>query len=163
VKITEGSENKKAYSSIANMEPSVWNGIHDAKIKIGESLVKKSIELMKLPKSGRYYSVWVGKSGVKIYYRASAAGEAPAILSGNLRKSISYTIKGRDSMEFGSDASKARVTLSGTKDPVGTLKKYSRKLELGTSIAARPYLKPALGAEVKDAIVELATSIDKKI
>lgn len=163
MKITEGVENKKAYSSISNMYDNTWKGIHDAKIKIGESLIVKSKEFMDKPKSGRYYSIKVSRSGARIYYRASASGEAPAVLSGNLKRSINYTITGRDSMEFGSDASKARVVFLDNKDPVGTLKKYSRKLELGTSIDARPYLKPALDAEVKDAIVELVTEIDKNI
>lgn len=81
----------------------------------------KMIELMKLPKHGRVY-VYRGRP-----YRASAPGEAPAIRSGRLMRSIKETFP---------------KPLTGVIE-VGAY--YGVFLEFGTArIAPRPFARPAI-------------------
>lgn len=50
-------------------------------------------------KTGRIYVVRLGKR--RKFHQASAAGEAPANLTGRLRRSVSYRITASDKIEFG--------------------------------------------------------------
>ena len=91
----------------------------------GKILVKESRTLIDKPKSGRLYRV---KRGARIInHRASAPGEAPAKLTGNLRSSIDYRVNGSSELNFGTNL------------------KYGLWLERGTKrIKPRPYLQKAI-------------------
>jgi len=98
---------------------------------------KLAKQSMREPKSGRVYryryKVGVGitihgrSKGASITYRASAPGEAPAVRSSNLFKSVE-AYKVYDDLWY-----------------VGSPVEYAGKLEMGHGrIAARPWLKPAI-------------------
>lgn len=68
---------------------------------IGKDLKKDALELIdKQPKTGRVYRIRLG--GRIITHVASAAGEAPAVLTGRLRRSIDYKVIGYRMLEFAS-------------------------------------------------------------
>ena len=109
------------------------------------------------PKSGRLYRI----KGRKNLHRASAPGESPANLFGNLQKSIGYIVKGSDSMEFGAGGESGKLHGLARKDV-----KYARRLELGGgSVAQRPYLSKAIDAKEKQVSTifenELKRSLNK--
>lgn len=71
------------------------------------------------PKTGRLYRI----KGRKRRHRASAPGEAPANLTGNLQKKVNFIVNGHDEMQFGDQAP------------------YGLFLELGTrKMKPRPHL-----------------------
>ena len=90
------------------------DGIYKAFLFSGTDLQKEGRRLITSPpKTGRWYG----------NHRASAAGEAPANRTGNLKQSVSFQTHGFNSLDFGAKA------------------RYARWLELGnTKIKARPYL-----------------------
>lgn len=78
--------------------------------------------LMRLPKTGRYYRKPNGR-----LYQASAPGEAPAIRTGKLLRSVK---------EVFPSWTTGQMTISA---------EYAFHLEQGTSrVAKRPFLRPAL-------------------
>jgi hypothetical protein len=89
------------------------------------------------PKSGRVYDVYIG--GMRRKHQASAPGEAPAILTGALDRSLDVT----------------KVRLYHWRFSART--PYARRLEWGgidsrgVYIAPRPYLRPAARAALQDA------------
>ena len=68
--------------------------------EIGKDLKKKALELIDEPKTGKIYTIEIG--GQLIVHQASAPGEAPAILTGRLRRSINYKVIGSRMLEFAS-------------------------------------------------------------
>jgi hypothetical protein len=81
-------------------------------------------EMTKKGRSGRRYLVYRGLGGRLLkkprLHQASAAGEYPAVISGNFRKSIDFEVKGYSQLVFGSGAN-------------GLAEKYAKALEFGTS------------------------------
>jgi HK97 gp10 family phage protein len=76
-------------------------------------------------KTGRIYLIRLGKR--RKYHQASAEGESPANMTGNLRRSIHYQVRGSDGMDFG----------YGNEAP------YGKWLEEGTSrMKERPNIVP---------------------
>lgn len=68
---------------------------------IGKDLKKDALELIdKQPKTGRVYRIRLG--GRIVTHVASAAGEAPAVLTGRLRRSINYKVISYRMLEFAS-------------------------------------------------------------
>jgi hypothetical protein len=77
-------------------------------------------------KTGRIYSAVV--RGKRVRHRASAPGEVPANLSGDLQRSIAFIVNGGNQMTFGANT------------------KYARWLEEGTkNMAPRPYMIKIVG------------------
>lgn len=69
--------------------------------EIGRDLQKTARELIdKQPKTGRTYRIKIGNTIVT--HIASAAGEAPAVITGRLRQSINYKVIGGNILEFAS-------------------------------------------------------------
>ena len=64
-------------------------------------------------KTGRVYSVVV--RGRRVRHRASAPGESPANLSGNLQRSIGFKVIGFNQLIFGADTEYAGFLEKGTK------------------------------------------------
>jgi HK97 gp10 family phage protein len=84
-----------------------------------EALARKRI--LQPPKTGQYYYI----AELKRLHRASAPGQYPANMLGNLQKSLNYNV-GPMQMEFGANTD------------------YAPYLELGTaSMAKRPFLEPS--------------------
>lgn len=117
-------KNREVEVLIRNHKLITRRGIRMAYFRIGSDLVKEARRLiLEGPKTGRIYII----KGVR--HQASAPGEAPANLTGLLRRSIAYQQRSGGQMAFG-----ART-------------EYAPWLELGTRdgrIAPRPYLIKAI-------------------
>ncbi len=102
----------------------IYRGARRALYDIGVENVRYTREIIKKgPKNGRLYRI----AGRKRRHRASAPGQAPANLTGYLRRNVDFSVKGGDQMEFGDKA------------------EYGRFLELGTRrMKARPHLSKAV-------------------
>lgn len=126
MKIKASPQNKKVEKQIKDSPKNAKDGIRRAFFKIGKELVRDAqLSIYDLNKTGHVYHVQL--KGEYIYHRASAPGEAPANLTGNLAKSIGYTNRGWQQLEFGARAG------------------YAPGLEIGTArVAARPFLAKAI-------------------
>lgn len=106
--------------------------IRKAFYEIGKRLVAATNKaILKKPKHGKTYII----KGRK--HTASAPGEAPANLTGNLRKSLDFEVRGSSQMLFGVQESFGNRK-SGQNGVI-----YGRALELGyqpRNLAARSYL-----------------------
>lgn len=117
----------------------------------GKSLTRESRKLIDSPpKTGRLYWVSIGSKGRKLknrrLHRASAAGEAPAKITGNLKRSVNFVVHGSNILEFGSDIN------------------YGKFLELGTvKMAPRPFLIKAIKNDAKNTINYVRRSIIAKL
>lgn len=135
-------------------------GIRQGMFTVGHVLRKKAQRnIIKGPKTGRFYNV-PGRSNK---HRASAPGEPPANLFGNLQKSVGFNLVGADDMKFG-----YRETASN-----GVSVPYGRILELGGTIsrpgtkgpgmqviAPRPNLSKVVAQTEKQAEVYMAKEIE---
>jgi len=124
IRIKESPNNKKVYLRIANLDKINKQAIRKAFYYVGKDLVTVAkSEIMKKPKHGITYRV--SKGGRVVMHTASAPGESPANLTGNLKRGLDYEVQGSDEMIF------------GVKDTVN----YAGYLEDGTSkMKSRPYL-----------------------
>ena len=130
--IRPATKNQETLRKINYASKTTQRAVRRAFFVIGHQLVKTAKEqVLKGPKTGRIYRIKRGKRYKN--HQASAAGESPANLSGELRKSIGFEIKGSEQLEFGSGRGGV---------------KYARYLEEGTKkMAPRPLLGNAFAAE----------------
>lgn len=90
----------------------IYEGARRAFYDIGIQNVKYTREIIKKgPKNGRLYRI----AGRRRRHRASAPGEAPANLTGRLRRGVDFRVKGNDQMEFGDTELHGRFLELGTK------------------------------------------------
>lgn len=131
--VKQSTQNRRVFIQIRDIERRYQQSIRMAFYKIGKELTKEARRsIIQGPKTGRVYRV----TGRKRRHRASAPGEAPANLFGNLQKSIGFIVKGSRDMEFG----------AGNQDVL-----YARRLELGDDkIKQRSYLLRAINEKEKD-------------
>ncbi len=138
-KLIIGSETKKTLLDLSRMPQEVKRGIRRGAYLIGKELVKETRERINdKPKGGRTYKIYKGIGGRSLnrprLHKASAPNEAPAVITGRLRKTIDFKVRGSKSLEFGAGSSQV---------------KYARILEVGgttgrggrTKIKARNYLR----------------------
>jgi len=111
----KGIEKLNALSAISkDMKAGIRFGLYNFADKLRKDI---RAEILKKNKTGRIYNVRRGKT--RRQHRASAKGEAPANLSGNLRASVGYDVKGVDmSIGYREKSSKG--------NPV----KYGKRLEV---------------------------------
>jgi len=117
------------------------------RLTVGANTIRNTIikSMAREKKSGNFY-LRGGKA-----HRASAPGEAPAVDSGELLRSIVFDVRGME-MEVGAEAGAP----------------YAELLEEGTSkMKARPFLEPAI-EEHRDAIInavgkDVTRTIEKAI
>lgn len=143
-------------------------GIRAAYYELGKDLVKESRNLInKKPKHGRLYKIM--KKGSFVMHRASAPGEAPAVITGRTRSSIDFQVQGGVRMLFGA---RRNVKLAATAVGVGFTAKGLRRqivnypawLEEGTSrMKARPYLLPSIKNNYRNAERHFQDQIKKAI
>lgn len=92
---------------IKNLANAEKQAIRKTFYEVGKDLVADTkTEINKQPKSGKRYLKRYGQKGLMKrpqYYTASAPGEAPAVVTGKLRKSINFTVNGFNEMAFGVD------------------------------------------------------------
>lgn len=122
-------ESETYLRNISKHTEAMRQGYRIAFYNIGlENVTHSKMLILKPPKTGRLYRI----PGRKKRHRASAPGEPPANLKGNLRRGVDFIVEGSDKMTF------------GEKEP------YGRILELGgrrtfsngnsVYIEPRPYL-----------------------
>lgn len=82
-------------------------GIHG---RANDGLIKKQ---MNQSKSGRIYLVGIGRKGRVLkrlrIHQASAPGESPAVITGNLRESVYFKVQGSNQLKIGADTPYARI------------------------------------------------------
>lgn len=154
-KITKGSGNKKAFNAIAKMPKGVKTGMRRGAFISGKELVADVVKNMTHgTKTGRIYKISSGRGGRLLkkprLHQASAAGEYPAVISGDLRSTVGFKVRGYTRMDFGAGSSSI---------------KYAKFLENGTSkMKPRKYLKQTinkLGNRIKTNIVREINKIVK--
>lgn len=136
ISISAGAKNKVTLSKINNLltdlQAGIRKGLQQSGVDIAgkagatnDGLIKQD---MNSPKHGRTYEVSRGRGGRALKrvrtHIASAAGEAPAVITGKLRQSVYFKVQGSNQLRIGADTP------------------YAGFLEKGTSkMAPRPYLK----------------------
>ncbi len=154
IKIKGSINNRIVIDGIKNIERATEKGIRAAIFEIGKDLKRTAREsIVKKPKSGRVYKV--RRNGRLVSHRSSAPGEAPANLSGSLKKSLFSKRIGSNKLLFG-------VT-EGFGPPGTKGVSYGKRLELGIGIAARPFLFPAIEKNDRNIETRLASHIKEEI
>ena len=159
-------KNKEVLIKTKNMADLTMDGVRKGFYELGKLLKKESVALInKKPKSGRLYSIV--KNGIRTIHQASAPGEAPAVITGRLRASVDFEVSGSNTMTFGA---KNSVTMRASTDVVSTggstqhVIDYPKYLEDGTmKMAARPFLKPAIENNYRNAEVIFEKQIEKSV
>lgn len=135
---------RKVIINIEGLRQLSTRSIRQAFYRIGKDLKATAAELiLEKPKHGRFY--WVMIRGRRRLHQASAPGEAPANMTGNLRRSLDFEVVGADRLEFGYrenfDKSKGRGVI------------YGRRLEEGDDkISPRPGLLLSVKRNERNAI-----------
>lgn len=138
-------DNNLVSLQIKGMTKDVRVGVKNAFVIIGRELKKESKRYINSKdKTGRLYRIT--RFGRSYNHRASAPGQSPANISGNLIKNL-FKKTGNDStLTFGDRAS------------------YAGFLEKGTArMAKRPYLLKAIKAKRRDMISHFTHEINKHL
>jgi len=123
-KITPTPNTIRTYQITRQMGSNTKTGTRQGLYKFGSLLYKELRADILRRKNGKQYIVRRGTTRGR--HIASAVGETPANLSGNLRRSVDFKVQGSSNMEFGYDKSVD----------------YGKYLESGTKkMGARPGLK----------------------
>ena len=112
--LTPDKDNKKVEVMLGRLEKHSQRGIRQGFYQLGADLrtsVRKDI-LDKTGKTGRTYVVQRG--GRRLRHRASAPGEFSANLSGELRGSIGFNVRGWRQLHFGAGAKHGAFQEEGT-------------------------------------------------
>lgn len=127
------AKGRRSLIKLDRLQSDTETAIRNALYKVGRDLKSDLKEgMLKKPKSGRVYRIRRGRTIRR--HQASADGEIPASLSGRLRKSVGYKVRGADQLEFGANTPYARIL------EVGGRAGRNRS----APIAARNYLKQTI-------------------
>lgn len=148
------SASKKVLDRTKNMDRNMRTSIRKGFYFIGKDLVKDaSRKILEKPKTGITRIVQRGKTRRRVKHTASAPGEAPANLSGALRRSLGFNIQGSSQLEFGAGKDGSDVI-------------YARALEKGFSprnLKPRPYLQVTIKENFRNMSKHLEDNIKKGI
>ncbi len=101
MKVKVDSANKRVLLRLDQLGERTRRGIRHGFFRLGKDLqAEANREMLRKPKGGRTYMVR-GPSGRRRRHVASAPGETHANLTGTLRKSMGWKVRGSRSMEFG--------------------------------------------------------------
>lgn len=157
LKIKSDFRNKAIFIKISDLRSKNKEGIRKAFYDIGKDLTKTTSNLILAPKHGKIYKIRRLKR-IKMH-RASAPGEAPANLSGTLRKSVGFDVNGSTKMEFGVRAPTSSIK---TKKTTGAI--YGVYLEDGTKkMAKRPFLITAIKQNQKNTKLRFDTWLKREL
>lgn len=137
INFKRGPQNNIVFGKIESLPKLTKIGLRRGMFKAGHGLIAEANrEILKGNKSGVTY-LRRTKSGRRRRHKASAPGETHANISGTLRKSLSFQLRGTSEIEYGYGVS------SGKDAP-----DYAKFVEFGTTrMKARPSLKNSLTAE----------------
>lgn len=135
--------NRTAIAVIEDLERITKRGIRQGWFRFAKDLRSEAnTEILRRPKSGRTY-ISRTRGGRRRRHVASAPGETHANFSGTLRRSLSWKVRGADSMEFGYGVS-TRVA--------NAMPDYAEYVEFGTPrMSERPSLQNAINATTRNA------------
>lgn len=137
VSVKSGPGNKMAFNSLKGLPASIRKGIQQAFIKERPELKKDTIDDMQKSKSGRDYFVYVSTSGRRLkrgrWHKASKVGESPAVLSGDLKRSLGFRIKNGKILTYGANTPYARKHELGGRSYLGR-SIFKRRNEIGYRI-----------------------------
>lgn len=138
-----GPKNQKIFIVIEGINEQTRRSVRRAFYFAGKDITDSARNsILRKPKSGKTYII--RKDGRRFNHKASAPGEAPANLSGTLRRSIDFKVQGWSELEVGADTP------------------YARRLELGGgNIEARPYLIAAIEEEERNTRKHLESEVQK--
>lgn len=124
-------------------------GIRKAWFKVGQDVKRRAnAEILRKPKGGKTYIIRTA-GGRKRRHVASKAGETHANLSGALRRSIEWRVRG-DQLDFGYGV-------------VKTAPEYASFVEEGTGrMGARPTLRNAINDTKRNAEQHLRDAVEKE-
>ncbi len=120
-------------------------GVRRGLLAVGPEIKREVVRLIKSPpKTGRYYVI----NGQ--LHQASAPGEAPANLTGNLAASVNHTMTGRDTLVIGDREAIAP---------------YAKWLEgfVPNRIAPRPHLLPAVISKARDMELYIELAVRREL
>ena len=141
---------KKVLDRAKHMDRDMRLSIRKGMFFMGKDLVSTAQnKILKQPKTGKRRIVRRGKTRRRVLHTASAPGEAPANLSGDLRRSIGFKVQGHSQLTFG----------AGGDDLV-----YARPLELGNpkgNLKKRPYLIPSIKENFRNMSLHLEDNIKR--
>jgi len=101
INFKHGRDNKRVYLLIEDIGDATHRSIRHAWFDLGRDLRKTASEnILKKPKGGRTYYRRI-KGGSRRKHVASAPGETHANLTGRLRRSLGWKVRGAESLEFG--------------------------------------------------------------
>jgi len=120
ITLTGRVSNRKVFLKFLRLEIVTKKKIRNALYEVGQENIQYVRDLMAEKKHGRIYII----RGIE--HQASAPGEAPAIRSGRLARSLFYNVRGHRHVEIGANT------------------RYAGFLEKGTDkMEPRPYLRRA--------------------
>jgi len=137
VRFVPNRENDRVFGRIENLQRLTRRGLRQGMFRAGQTLIAAaSTEILNGPKTGRIY-IRRDRIGRRRRHQSSAPGETHANLTGTLRRSLSFQLRGSSQVEFGYGVS------SGRSAP-----EYARFVEFGTTkMRARPSLLNALNSQ----------------
>lgn len=143
LKITVNPNSKQVIASFKNLKQINQTGIRKGWWFLGKDLVALSRKMISdKNKTGKTYVI--KRNGRTIIHQASAPGEAPARLFGDLQKSIGFLVQGWQKMVFGANTP------------------YAPELEEGSDrVKKRPYLLPAIMSLQANAVRHFTREIEK--
>lgn len=149
MKIIPDFRNDTTYVEIDNLKRANKTGIKQGFTFLGKQFVKDSRQKMKDTERDFSKVYYVRIRGRIVRHNPSKEFFPAAIMTGALSKSVRYKVNGSDSMKFGAGDDKIN---------------YAKYVELGTSkMKERPYLKPAIYENDRDAWTGFAKYIEKAI
>ncbi len=139
VTFKESRQNNKVFGVIENIPKLTRKGLRQGMFKVGHSLISvANREILKGDKRGVIY-IHRDKAGRRRRHQSSAAGQTHANLTGTLRKSLSFQLRGSSEIEFGYGVSSGKTAPDYAFIEFGT-----------TKMKARPSLKNTLNSEQKN-------------
>jgi HK97 gp10 family phage protein len=146
VTFREDFGNKKVWTMILSADRLSKRGMRQGWFQLGRDLKSTaSNEILHGMKSGQVY-IRRDKAGRRRKHRSSAPGETHANRTGATRRSLSWKVRGHQSLEFGYGVVQARSQAQATP--------YAEFLEFGTPggrMKARPSLQNAISATTRNA------------
>lgn len=134
------TRNRRLFINISRIEQLTRNYIRRGFFLLGRDLgATANAEILRQPKSGRVY-IRRDRAGRRRRHVASAPGETHANMTGDLRRSLGWRVRGHLSLEFGYGVGGDGVGLRGAPE-------YAAAIEFGSrTLLARPSLRNAINS-----------------
>lgn len=144
--MTPGHQNVAIFKRLEFVEATTREQVRKAWFALGKDLKSSANRaILKKPRAGRKYRVRSRSTGRRRTHIASRPGESHANLSGDLRRTIGWTVQGTESLDFGYGVAEGRGKGKAAEARAPT--EYGRAMELGfppRNLEARPTLANAI-------------------